>query len=297
MDIVVCVKPVPDVNIVSLAGHEEPRIDEDDLVYVVNPADLAAVEEAVRIKERSGGGGVFLVSMSPPSHESILRRCLGLGVDETHCIWDRRLAHADSRTTGVVLAKAISTLEYDLVICGQKAADTDDGQVGYVIADKLDIPIVTCVTEIQLSPRDQTAVVEKKLPKGYRERLSVKLPALFAVEETLNEPRYASLPLLMKGLRMEIKQYDMKDLGLSPKMAGEAANKKQLVRVSAPKPRPKKIFTPDSSLSAAERMELIMSGGVIQKNQELFEGTPEKLSLQFIDFFEQLNIDWGAEKQ
>jgi hypothetical protein len=76
---------------------------------------------------------------------------------------------------------------------------------------------------------------------------------------------------------------------------GATAIKKKLLRISPPKPRPKKVFTPDSSLSAAERMALIMSGGVVQKEQELFEGTPETLSVKFVDYLKQLNIDWGKE--
>jgi len=296
MDIVVCVKPVPDVNIISLTDHQETQIDGDDLVYVVNPSDLVAVEEAIRIKEKTGEGKVLLISMSPPSNERALRQCLALGADEAILIWDRHFDHADSHTTGVILAKAIAAQQYDLILSGQKAADTDDGQVGYVIARLLDIPIISCVTEIQVSHKDNTAIVEKKLQRGFRERLEVAFPAFFAVEESINEPRYASLPDLMGSLRKKIKRCDMKDLGLSSKEVGAGACKKKLLDISAPKPRPKKIFTPDSSLSAAERMQLIMSGGVIEKNQELFEGSPETLSVKFVDFLEQLNIDWGLEE-
>lgn len=296
MDIVVCVKPVPDVNIISLTDHGETRIDSDDLVYVLNPSDLVAVEEALRIKEQTGEGRVLIVSMSPPSNERLIQRCLALGADEAICIWDRHFDHTDSLTTGRILAKAIAAQPYDLILSGQKAADTGDGQVGYVIAGVLDIPIISSVTRIQISHQDSIATVEKKLPKGYRERLEVTLPAFLAMEGSLNEPRYASLPDLMDSLRKEIRRFDMKDLGLSSKEAGATACKKRLLGVSTPKPRPKKIFTPDSSLSAAERMQLIMSGGVTEKNNELFEGSPETLSVKFVDYLEQLNIDWGSEE-
>jgi electron transfer flavoprotein beta subunit len=296
MDIIVCVKPVPDVNIISLTEQGETLIDNDDLVYVVNPADLVAVEEAIRIKEQARGGKVLIVSMSPASHERLLQKCLALGADEAMRIWDRRFESADSHTTGMILAKAIAAQPYDLILSGHRAADTDDGQVGYNIAARLDIPIISSVTGIRVAYQNRTAIVEKKLPKGYRERLEVALPAFFAVEESLNEPRYANLPDLMDGLRKKIKHCNMKDLGLSSKTAGAAACKKRRVGVSTPKPRPKKIFTPDSSLSAAERMELIMSGGVVEKNSELFEGSPETLSVKFVDFLQQLNIDWGNEE-
>lgn len=297
MNIIVCVKPVPDVNIIALTTDRgETRIDDRDLVYVINPSDLVAVEEAVRITEIAGEGKVLIVSMCRPSHEHLVQRCLALGAHEAICAWDKPFEHADSHTTGKILSKTIAAQPYDLILSGQKAADTDDGQVGYVIAGMLDIPIVASVTHIRMDRGAHAAIVEKKLAKGFRERLEVKLPAFFAVEESLNEPRYASLPDLMASLRKEMKRLNMKDLGLSSKEVGAAAGKKRLLGVSTPKPRPKKIFTPDSSLSAAERMELIMSGGAVEKKSELFEGSPETLSVKFVDFLEQLNIDWGAEE-
>ena len=132
--------------------------------------------------------------------------------------------------------------------------------------------------------------LEGKLEGGNREKTEVIPPALLTVETALNEPRYASLPSLMAGLKKSIKKLDLSGLGLSPEQAGLKGAKTRVVSLSVPKPRPKKPFTPDSSLSAAERIRLIMSGGVSEKSKSLFEGSAEELSAKFVEFLEQYNI-------
>lgn len=290
MNIVVCVKPVPDVSIVSLDPHLESHLDEDDVVYIVNPCDMVAVEEAVRIKERDPASQVILLSVGSPSTERLLCRCLAIGADEAILLWDTDFHEADSYATGVVLAEAIRSLHYDLVLCGNKADDTAAGQVGYVIAHRLDIPVVSRVTDIQVSRDDNKLRVERKLERGNRERIEVEIPLLLAVEESLNEPRYASLPSLLTALRKDIKQYALKELEISAEEMGLKKPKTKVIAMSAPRPRPKKLFTPDSSLSAAERMRLIMSGGVTEREEELFEGSPKDLSLKFVTFLKRVAI-------
>jgi electron transfer flavoprotein beta subunit len=146
LNIVVCVKPVPDVSIVSL--DTEGHLDKDDFVYIVNPCDMVAVEEAVHIKEENPEGEVIIMSMAPPSTERLLHRCLAIGADEAMLLWDANLHGADSHAIGVIIAQAISSLQYDLVLCGNRADDTAAGQTGYVIAHKLGIPVISRVTDI-----------------------------------------------------------------------------------------------------------------------------------------------------
>jgi electron transfer flavoprotein alpha/beta subunit len=289
MNIVVCVKAVPDPSIISLdpyTGH----IDSNDLVYIVNPYDMVAVEEAVRIKERNGDSQVTLVSVAPPSTERLLHRCLAIGTDEAILIWDKDLNGSDSYATALILAKAIGSLQYDLILCGSRSVDTEAGQVGSIVAEMLDIPIVLRVVAIEVSSDRNKVIVESKLEGGNREQIEVRLPALLAMETALNEPRYASLPALIAGLRKNITKLDLSGLGLFPEQVGLKGSKTRVVSLSVPKPRPKKPFTPDSSLSAAERMRLIMSGGVSQKAKSLFEGSAEELSSKFIQFLNQVDI-------
>lgn len=297
MNIVVCVKPVPDVSIVSLNTHLDGHLDQDDFVYIVNPCDMVAVGEAVRIKGDNPEGQVIILSMAPPSTERLLRRCLAIGADEAMLLWDTDFHEADSFATGIILAEAIQSLECDLILCGNRANDTGAGMAGYVIAERLNIPVVSRVTNIQLSPNNHKLMVERKLERGNRERIEVCLPSLLAMEESLNEPRYASLPSLLTALRKDIKQCNLRGLK-KPTVEMELKNSKtKVIDMSAPRPRPKKPFTPDSSLSAAERMRLIMAGGVTEKKEELFNGTPEEMSLKFLQFLDQLNIMEGLSDE
>ena len=286
MNIVVCVKPVPDVSIISLDPNTS-LINSDDLVYIVNPYDMVAVEEAVRIKEGDGASQVTLMSVAPPSTKRFLRRCLAIGADEAMLFWDSSFANSDSYATGVILAQAIGSLQYDLILCGQKAIDTEAGQVGSVIAERLDIPLVSRVVEIDVSSNCKKVTVESKLEKGNREKVEVVLPALLTVEVDLNEPRYAGLPSLMAGLRKDIKEYDLKALGLSYEEVGSQGAKTRTVALSPPRPRPKKVFTPDSHLSAEERMRLIISGGVTQKRGDLLQGNPGNIASSVVQFLRE----------
>ena len=120
MNIVVCVKLVPDVSIISLDPNTG-LIDSDDLVYVINPYDVVAVEAAVRIKDEDGVSRVTLISVAPPSTKGLLHRGLAIGADEAMLLWDSGFDNYDSYATGVILAKAIGSLQYDLILCGQKA--------------------------------------------------------------------------------------------------------------------------------------------------------------------------------
>jgi electron transfer flavoprotein beta subunit len=284
--IAVCIKPVPDVSIVTLDPNTG-LINSDDLVYIVNPYDMVALEEAVRIKERDGASRVTLISMAPPVTKRMLRQCLAMGADEAMLLWDESFENSDSYATGVILAKAIGSGQYDLVLCGQKAIDTEAGQAGSVIAERLDIPLASRVVKIDISPDAKKADIESKLEKGNRARIEVLLPAVFTVELDLNEPRYASLPSLMAGLRKDITECDREMLGLSYGEVGTEGAKTGAVALSLPRPRPKKIFTPDSSLSAEERLRLVISGGITQKQGDVLQGDRDKIAATVVQFLSE----------
>jgi electron transfer flavoprotein beta subunit len=289
VNIAVCIKPVPDVSIVTLDPNTG-LINRDDLVYILNPYDMVAVEEAVRIKERDGNSRVTLISMAPPSVKGLLRRCLAIGADEAMLLHDESFENSDSYVTGVILAKAIGSVQYDLVLCGQKAVDTEAGQVGSVIAEKLDIPLVSRVVKIDISPDARKADIESKLEKGNRARIEILLPAVFAVELDLNEPRYASLPSLMAGLRKDITECNREMLGLSYGAVGAEGSKTKAANLSLPRPRPKKVFTPESSLSAEERLRLVISGGITQKQGDVLQGDRDKIAATVVQFLSEKKI-------
>ena len=289
MDIAVCVKPVPDPNIVSLDARN--CLNEDDLVPILNPHDLAAVEEAIRLKEKNKAEGVTVLSIAPPSAERFLRRCLAMGADRVVRLWDAPFNTPYTDAAGIALAQVIGRLSLDLILCGQKASDYEMGFCGYVIAAQLGAPFIQRVVEIEI-PQDGKLRVTSKREGGNREIIEVGPPAVLGIEAGLNEPRYASLPNFIASLRQKVEQYDLKAFGLSEK---GVESKTRLEGFSPPRPRPKKIFVPDSHLPAAERMRLVMSGGITEKKGGLCEGNPEELSQKFIEFLNQVDLGTPLE--
>jgi electron transfer flavoprotein beta subunit len=285
MNIVVCLNFFPDPNIISF---DDGRIDPEDLIYTVHPSDLVAVEAAVSLKEMNGSGQVFLAALSSPSAENLIRHCLSLGADEATLI-ESTINNADGYAVGVLLAAWSRTMNIDLILCGHGSMENFGGQTGYVIADRLNLPVVSRVTKLDWLKEKKELVLEKRREKGYRERIVLPLPALLTLEESLNEPRYATLPGLLSAQEAEIHRIKEIDLNLAPEDT-RGQTRVELLNMKKPKPRPKKIFTPDTSLSAEDRMWQIMSGGLAEKNMECFEGTPEELGRKFLEYLTQLGL-------
>ncbi|MBI4766751.1 MAG: electron transfer flavoprotein subunit beta/FixA family protein [Deltaproteobacteria bacterium] len=285
MNIVVCLHFFPDPNIISF---DDGRIDPEDLIYTVHPSDLVAVEAAVSLKEKNGSGKVFLVALSSPAAENLIRHCLSRGADEATLI-ESTINNVDGYSMAVLLAAWCRTMNIDLILCGHGSMDNFGGQTGYVMADRLNLPIVSRVTKLDLLMEKKELVLEKKLEGGYRERSVLPLPALLTLEESLNEPRYATLPGLLCAQEAEIRRKKEIELNLTPEdTPGQA--RVELLNMKKPKPRPKKIFTPDTTLSAEDRMWQIMSGGLAEKNKECFEGSPEELGRKFLEYLTQLGL-------
>ena len=280
----VCVKPIPDPNIISLdAGN---RLHGEDLVYILNPCDLVAVEEAVRFKEQGDAGSVTTLSVASPAERSLLWHCLALGADRAVCLWDTSLENICNDSRGRALACLTRHLHLDLILCSQRASDDDMGVTGYVIAAELGIPFIKNVTKLEMVQEGALSVCSK-VGGGKREIIEAGLPLVLGIEMGINEPRYAGLPAVISALRAQIEDYDLQAVGLTGK---DIASKIECVGYSIPRPRPKRVFKPDSNLPAAERMRLLMSGGISQKIQDIFEGSSEELTLKFVEYLQQVNV-------
>ena len=292
MNIVVCIKQVLDtqgpINVDNAGEIEGLR-----LSSIVNPCDLVAVEEALQLKERYGFEQVIVVSMGSPSAEEALRECLAMGADKAVLICDPACQDSDSCATALTLAKAIDHIGADLVLCGQKAIDTEAGQVGFILAQMLNIPMVSAVTRVGITPDLKQAIVHRKLEKGNREIVEASLPALLAVEVGLNSPRHPDLRRVIAAQRAKIEKHDCETLGINLEEVGAQGSKVTMIKRSRPRPKPKKVFTPDSKLSAAERMRLVMSGGVKEKKGDMLEGDPEDIAAQLVRFFLEQKIIAG----
>ena len=235
MKIVVCIKQVPDTTDVKI-NPETNTLIREGVASIINPFDMYAIEEAVRLKERFGGEAIAL-TMGPPQAQDALREALSLGIDSAIHLSDRAFAGSDTWATSLILAKAIEKIgDVDLVICGKQASDGDTAQVGPGIGTHLDLPQATYVRRIDTVHLDTTPrimVVERLLEEGY-ELLELRLPALITVVKEINEPRMPSLRGKMNSRKAIIPTWANKDLNISESEIGLTGSPTQVVKIFTP---------------------------------------------------------------
>lgn len=188
MNIVVCLKQVPDTNEVRIDPITGTLIREG-VPSIINPDDKNALEEALRLKDNHGAH-VTIISMGPPQAEVALREALAMGADEAILVSDRAFAGADTLATSNALAATLRKLDYDIIFAGRQAIDGDTAQVGPEIAEHLNIAQITYVEKVEIIQGGLK--VRKAWEDGY-EDIEVKTPVLLTAIQELNEPRYMNI--------------------------------------------------------------------------------------------------------
>lgn len=190
MNIIVCIKQVPDTNEVKIDPVKGTLIREG-VPSIINPDDRNALEEALRIKDENKNVKVTVVSMGPPQADVALIEAIAMGADEAYLLSDRAVAGSDTWATSTALSAVIKHLgNYDMIFCGRQAIDGDTAQVGPQIAEHLGLPQITYAEELKLE--DKKVRVKRALEDGYFVMES-KLPLLVTAIKELNEPRYPSI--------------------------------------------------------------------------------------------------------
>ncbi|NLK38205.1 MAG: electron transfer flavoprotein subunit beta/FixA family protein [Epulopiscium sp.] len=218
MKIVVCIKQVPDTVEVKIDPKTGTLI-RDGVPSIINHDDKTGIEAALRIKEQVGGT-VTVVSMGPPQADVALREALAMGCDEAILVSGREFGGSDTYATSGILAAALKTLDYDIIITGRQAIDGDTAQVGPQIAEKLGLPQVSYVEEIREVAADHV-VVKRQFEDGYH-IIKIKTPCLLTAIAELAEPRYMSVRGIVEAYEKEIKTLGFEDLkdGLELDMIG-----------------------------------------------------------------------------
>lgn len=233
--IAVCIKQVPATTEVKFDPETNTLIREG-VESQINPFDLYALEEAVRVKERLQEQGeeavVTAISMGPPQAEEALREAISLGADEAILLSDRAFRGADTWATSYALAKALMKIEPDLVFCGMQAIDGDTGQVGPGIAVHMDYAQAPYVAKIE-SLDKRKIVVKRLLENGY-EVCSVRLPAVLTVVKEINEPRTPSLRGKMNAKKAQIPVWTAADIDAPADKIGLQGSPTQVVKVFSP---------------------------------------------------------------
>jgi electron transfer flavoprotein beta subunit len=248
MKIAVCVKQVPDATSVRRIDPGTNRLDRSG-EGALNATDLNAVEEALRLKEAQGGE-VVLVSLGPAKAVDSLRKALAMGADRAVLISDDAAAGSDLVATSYLLAQAVEREGADLVLFGQQSSDSDGAVLWAAVADRLRRPLVSQVAGLTVEGGSLTG--KRQTEFGY-DVISAPLPAVVAVSDAINEPRYPSLKGIMGAKSKPTETLSLADLGAEAARAGEAGSRTTVVALAPPPAKGDQVKIEDDG-SAAEKL-------------------------------------------
>ncbi len=243
MHIVVCIKQVPDSA--QIRVHPVTNtIMRQGVPAIVNPYDLYALEEALRLKDRYGGR-VTMLCMGPSQADAALRKALSFGADEAILVSDRAFAGSDTLATSYALASAIKQIQkdmpVDLVFAGKQTIDGDTAQVGPGIAKRLDLQLLTYVSKIDAVDLDKREIVVQRRAEGGVQVLKTRLPCLVTVLEGINEMRFATMTDMFRAARYPLKVWDKDAAGVEDvAKIGLKGSPTVVAKVFAPTPRAQK---------------------------------------------------------
>jgi electron transfer flavoprotein beta subunit len=256
---IVCIKQVPDTTEVKM-DPERGTLIREGVPAVINPFDMYAIEEGIRLKETHSGKAT-VITMGPPQALEAIKEAVAMGCDDAVLVSDRAFAGADTWATAYTLAQAIRKVgDYDVIICGRQAADGDTGQVGPGIATQLGINQLTYVFKIrEIDIEGRTITVERLVEEG-REVVTSGLPCLITVVKDINTPRYPSFLGIRKANKREYPNWSAEDLcadsDADRECFGLIGSPTKVIRVFTPPVREGacELFPGDDPLQAADTL-------------------------------------------
>lgn len=236
MQVVACIKQVPDTTQVKV-DPETGNLIREGVPSIINPFDIHALEESLRLKDKYGFH-VSVLSMGPPNAEVTLKKALALGADEAILLSDRAFGGADTLATSKVLAEAIRRLsdkeEVGIVVCGKQTIDGDTAQVGPGIATRLYYQQITLVDNIEdVNTKTNKMTARRKL-EGRHERVESSLPVLISVVRSINRPRYPTVPMRLMAQDAEVLLWDNSVMKLDPETIGLNGSATQVRKIFSP---------------------------------------------------------------
>lgn len=279
MKIIVCAKQIRHTYARTGISPESHFICPEDGVYRVNPHDEAALDLALRLKDKHDNITVTLLTLGPMIAENEIRRCLATGADDLYQIkingqpssHSDPLDQPDPWVKSDLMTRAVKELKGDLVLCGKESLDKGSGQLGALLAHRLDLPFVSAITDLTITDLSMdksgsTLQVQRSAGRGVREIIECRIPAVFSVDlgRDLRLPKFAK--------RQWAEAYAPRHLDYG---ADVDAPKIVCTHRFQPRPRPKIVPAPDSRLQAYERIMQLLSGSKVEKKGEMLTGSPE----------------------
>src|SRR5436309_10240757 len=233
MKIAVCAKYVPDAATSVRIDPQTKRLDRSG-EGALNPFDVNAVEEALQLRDATGEGELLIVSLGPERALEAMRKALAMGADRIVLVSDEGAAGSDLIATSRIVAKALKREDPQLVLFGQQASDSDGAVLWAAVADRLERPLISQVAELTLD--DGKVRGKRQTEYGY-DVIEAPLPAVVAVSDAINEPRYPSLKGIMGAKSKPQETLSVQDVGLSPDVLGEAGSKTEVRSLTTPPSR------------------------------------------------------------
>lgn len=306
MNIIVCVKQIR--HTYARTGSDPGNIyfNPEDFIYRINPYDEAALELALQLKDKIEETTIFLLTIGELIAERELRRCLAAGADYLYqTLPDRRItpekgSHSDSpfqelmgqpspAIKAEIIANAAKALRADLILCGKCSLDKANGQVGALVAKRLDLPYVSVITDLLFEPESNTFKVQRGAGRGVREEIACSKPALFSVDTGIHL-RIPTLEAKKLAENYEIRKTDLSGQSgssyisaISDRPSPDTVCRK----IFQPRPRPRFIQPPGSNLDACDRISQLLAGSKVEKTGKVLRGTPASQVDGIIDFLQE----------
>jgi electron transfer flavoprotein beta subunit len=253
MKIAVCVKVVPDATVHKRIDPATKRLDRSGEA-ALNPTDLNAVEEALRIKEAQSGE-VVLVSLGPEKAADSLRKGLAMGADRAVLVTDAAAAGSDLLGTTTALVAVLEREGADLVLFGQSSSDGDGAVLWSAVAERLGRPVVSQVAGLAVESGEVRG--KRQTEHGY-DTITAPLPAIVAVSDAINEPRYPSLKGIMGAKTKPQESLSVPDLGLTAEVVGEAGSRTTVLEIGPPSTRGDSVKIEDDGSAAQKILDLLV---------------------------------------
>jgi electron transfer flavoprotein beta subunit len=233
MNIVVCVKQVPDTWAERKLKQGDATLDRESVDGLINELDEYAIEEALQIKE-AHEGEVTVLTMGPQKASESIRKALSMGADKAVHLIDDALAGSDVLQTSYALAKVLENIGFDLIVLGAESTDARMGSMAAMLAERLSVPQLSLASKVEING---TAIkVNRQSEDGYWQ-VEAQLPAVISVVEKINEPRYPSFKGIMAAKKKPMQVMSLADAGIDPSLVGLANAATEVVDFAERPPR------------------------------------------------------------
>jgi electron transfer flavoprotein beta subunit len=253
MNIVVCVKQVPDTAVERTLKQDDATLDRESVDGVINELDEYAIEEALRIAE-AHDGEVTVLSMGPQKAADSIRKALSMGCDKAVHLLDDGLAGSDALQTSYALAQVITGIGFDLVILGSESTDARTGLLAAMLAERLGVPQLSLASKVEI---DAPAIrIHRQADYGY-DKVEASLPAVVSVVEKINEPRYPSFKGIMAAKKKPVETLSLAEAEIDPAQVGLAAAATEVVSFSRRPPRQAGVIVKDEGDGGVKAAEFL----------------------------------------